>query len=340
MQRQPIAALALLYGLLGWSFVACQSNPKRPQPSDEQVRAHLEASTPQDSVEIDLDGPLPVDSQPQNLPRPNANHTVVATAAGQSIHAADLVGAWMFRDSQGVRELLDRLVLDRLATAEAARLGVRLDGAMVSKDWKSTLAEFEAEVQRADPDRTRDQFIRERLGMDPDVYLHSMANRRRLDLLAARCVRAFSLESENIEARLLVAPDRQTADRVEAGLAQGRSFEALAREHSIDPSAEEGGRIPPVVRSRASIARLVFATPLGEVGGPLQERGRFLYVLPERHHPGQSGPWSQLGPKVEASLAERPIEDLEFVQWQAMALERYEVDTRPLLRFLGHERAD
>ncbi|MFT5199075.1 MAG: hypothetical protein ACI87O_001738, partial [Planctomycetota bacterium] len=35
------------------------------------------------------------------------------------------------------------------------------------------------------------------------------------------------------------------------------------------------------------------------------------------------------------SLPTQPIEDLEFLQWQAMVSARYEVDTRPLLRWVG-----
>ena len=343
--------------LMGWLCLgACQGQPKREKPSLEAVRAQQVARQPMGASEtqaVDLEQPTDrpsaqsasadsssADSLGPDSPGSVDQDPIVARAAGLTIRAGDLLGSWMFRDSEAVRELLDRLVLDRLAQAEAARLGVRLDPAMVAQDWARTLADFDDEIAKAEPTMGREEFVRARLGFDPPTYFAMMAERRHLDLLAARCVRGYFLESERIEARLLVAPDRQSADRVEAGLAQGRPFADLAREFSVDPTASQGGRIPPVVRSRASIARLVFATPLGEVGGPLKERGRFLYVLPESHREGLRETWSVLGPQVEASLVERPIEDLEFIQWQAMVLERYEVDTRPLLRWIGQGQAE
>jgi hypothetical protein len=162
-----------------------------------------------------------------------------------------------------------------------------------------------------------------------------MEARRVLDLLAERCVRAFTLESEAVRAQMIVVPTRAEADRVEAGLAMGRSFDELARDLSQDPSSEEGGRIPPIVRSQAAISRLAFATPIGQVGGPLVEEGRHIYLNVQAVTPGEPGPWAELGPKVEASLERLPIEDLEFLQWQAMVSARYEVDTTPLLRWVG-----
>ncbi|MBL4771408.1 MAG: hypothetical protein JKY61_09765 [Planctomycetes bacterium] len=264
-----------------------------------------------------------------------AESAVVATVAGQDITAQDLVSSWMFRDSAAVRGLVDRLVLDGLVRAEASRLGLRLPSEVISREWSKLLGEFEQEVRKAAPGLSMDQFIQSRLGLDPERYRQSMEARRVLDLLAERCVRAFTLESETVQARMIVVPSRSEADRVEAGLAMGRPFGELARTLSQDPSSEQDGEIPPIVRSSAAISRLAFATPIGQVGGPLVENGRHIYLQVQAVEAGQPGSWAELGPKVEASLQALPIEDLEFLQWQAMVSSRYEVDTMPLMRWVG-----
>ncbi|HPF14865.1 MAG: peptidylprolyl isomerase [Planctomycetes bacterium] len=327
-------AQTVLLGLGGLaSLLGCQSDPVRPKPSLEATRAHF-ANEP--VAGAPSAGAEPAASETKAAsPSSEEDNALIARAAGQAIYLQDLVQAWLFRDSSQAREVLDRLVLDKLVQAEALRFGVRLDPGLVAEDWAATLGDFDAQVAQSDPGATRESFIQSRLGLDPESYLAAMANRRRLDLLAARCVRAFALESDAIEARLIVAPDRKTADLVEAGLASGKSFAELAKQYSSDPSAEQGGWIPPIVRSMAPIARLAFATPIGEVGGPLKEEGRFLFLQADAFREGAGGAWSRLGPLVEQSLATRGIEDLEFVQWQAMALARYEVDTRPLLHMLS-----
>ncbi|MEZ6005017.1 MAG: peptidylprolyl isomerase [Planctomycetota bacterium] len=310
---------------------ACQSDPKvRAKPTLEETRRVLS----EDNSPPPHAGTIPAAARPKGS---GDGGDLLAKVAGQELRAQDVLAAWAFRDSESLRDLFDRLVLDRLVQAEATRLGVQLLPELLEADWRETLAYFDERVAEAQPGMARGAFIQTRLGLDPEAYLTSMRERRRIDLTAARCVRAYSLENDAVLARLIVAPDRQVADRVEAGLAQGKSFEDLAREFSVDPSAELGGRIAPVIRSRAAMSRLAFATAVGEVGGPIQEGQRFLFLYAEALRPGVGGRWKDLAEPVEASLAEQPIEDLEFLQWQAMALARYEVDTSGMNRILGAE---
>ena len=155
------------------------------------------------------------------------------------------------------------------------------------------------------------------------------------DLLASRCVRAFLLENERAVARMIVVQTREEADLVQAGMARGEDFSALAKEHSADPSAEQGGQIPELVRSQSAISRLAFTSEVGEVGGPLMEGGRWIFLRVDGRKPAREGGWEAFGAEVEATLVERPIDDLEFLQWQASVSSRYEVDTSPFLELVG-----
>jgi hypothetical protein len=337
-----ISALLCLMPL-GWA--ACAGPEKQVRPTLEETRAIYDGkgyaskeSASEGDTTAQATATKPATWQ-ETLERNSAASPtaapVVATVAGQNITAQDLLSSWMFRDSAAVRGLVDRLVLDGLVRAEASRLGLRLPAETVASEWGQLVSEFEAEVQKSAPGLSMDQFIQRRLGLEPGRYRQRMEARRVLDLLAERCVRAFTLESETVQAKMIVVASRADADKVEAGLAMGRDFGVLAGELSQDPSGQEGGYIPPIVRSAAAISRLAFATPIGQVGGPLVENGRHIYLQVQSVKAAEPGNWSELGPKVEVSLQTLPIEDLEFLQWQAMVSARYEVDTSPLLRWVG-----
>jgi len=344
-----MAGFPMLRGLLCATsvlWVACAGPAKQERPSLDETRAIYQDKAKAAVPVVDAATKSATKSatwqetlEESTLPTDSTAAPVVARVAGQDITAQDLLSSWMFRDSTAVRGLLDRLVLDGLVRAEASRLGLRLPPEVVANEWNQLVAEYEKEVQKSAPGVSMDRFIQTRLGMDPARYRQRMEARSLFDLLAERCVRAFTLESEAVQAKMIVVPSRAEADKVEAGLAMGRDFGELASKFSQDPSAEDGGRIPPVVRSAAAISRLAFATPIGQVGGPLVENGRHIYLQVEAVMPGDPGPWAELGPKVEASLKTLPIEDLEFLQWQAMVSARYEVDTSPLLRLVGEPDA-
>ncbi len=47
------------------------------------------------------------------------------------------------------------------------------------------------------------------------------------------------------------------------------------------------------------------------------------------------GDWRAIGAQVERSLEERPVQELEFVDWEEAMFTRYEVDTTPFLELIG-----
>ena len=128
---------------------------------------------------------------------------------------------------------------------------------------------MQREVDRSGPGLSMEEFIRQRLGLDPGRYLERLEQQTTVDLLAERVVRAWLLMSERAEVRVIVVDQRENTDLVQARLARGEEFGKLAGEFSVEESAARSGRIPPVVRGTAALARLAFSTPIGEVGGPV-----------------------------------------------------------------------
>ena len=326
------AALALALPLL-----ACASGGNRPRPAEAppevegpalEVRPEPEPAAPATARLAPDAGAAGVDAPARSgVPE-------VARVAGQSIGVDELVEAWTRRESAVVRRYLDELVLERLVVAEATRLDLALEGAEVEAAARDVRARIEEQVRRAGSTDLR-AFLRREVGLDPDRYLEAAERSAVVELLAERCVRAFTLAQERREVSVILCDDREAADRVVAGLLQGEEFADLARAHSGDASGEQGGRIPAVLRTTSAISRLAFHTEVGQVGGPLEQGGRWLFVRVDGAPVPQAGPWPAVGRLVLASLEEEPISDPEYWQWKDAMVDRYEVDTDPLLRLIG-----
>ncbi|MFT7678108.1 MAG: hypothetical protein ACI8QC_002094 [Planctomycetota bacterium] len=329
--------LSLFAGALGFVLGACGSAPNRQPETEPRLDAALIPAAPVELESAEDVSPEQV-SQPEQTPAPVVSAFVprdlLGHVAGSPVFAAELLQAWLHRDSREVSRYLDKLVLDKLVVAEAKRLGIQLPPAALSGALAETRRVLEAEIAKLGGG-TVEQFIEERLGLDATNYLRHVQEAKTIDLLASRCVRAFLMENDRIRARMLVVTESSAKDLVEAGLAQGKDFSELAKEFSKDASGAEGGHIADLVRATSGISRLAFTTPVGEVGGPLFEGGRWLFLRVDGRIPGRPGTWKELGPDVEASLLKGDLDDLEYLQWQADVLARYEVDTGPFLKLVG-----
>jgi hypothetical protein len=155
-------------------------------------------------------------------------------------------------------------------------------------------------------------------------------------LLAERAVRAASLASETIALRLIVVANEEQLGKVQAALAEGRDFAAVAAELSVDDSRARGGSVPFVIADeRSPLARLAFQTEVGAVAGPLPVGDhQFLIKIEERRAPLE-GDWAAVGEKVLASLVAHPVEDAEFLHWKLAMEDRYPIDMRPMMQLIG-----
>ncbi|MFN0243881.1 MAG: hypothetical protein ACKVWV_13415 [Planctomycetota bacterium] len=260
---------------------------------------------------------------------------VIATVAGSQIDVTELLAQWMHRDSRQVREELDHLVMDRLVLAESRRLGVTVAPEEVEKAYAQATASIETEIQKKRAGLTLDRYVNQMLGLDVRHYRERLRDAALKRELASRVIRAWVLQSEHANIRVIVVKDEEQLKAVQDALAGGMTFEEAARKHSSESSADDGGRVPPVVRSDTTMGRLAFATEVGAVGGPKFEQGAWLLIRVDSRPAPIPGTWPDIRETVEKSLAERGVEDLELSQWQATALERYDVDVTPLLRLVG-----
>jgi len=318
--RRPAVALA------GGLLVACgatpnrDSTPPRPEPPLGAVREAAAPGSPRDgTAETGAAGP----------------RVLVARVAGDPIGVEELIQQLLRKEGVRLRDELEELIVARLVRVEAERLGLSADERQVDRNTEAAITELEAEVRQDDPQITFDRFVRGQLGLDPIEFRRRIRLGRELDWLATRCVRTWLFSNERAEVRVIVVESREAADQVGADLAAGKDFAEIARAVSVHESSEQGGAMPPVVRSDAALARLAFSTPVGQVGGPVFEQGSYLFLRVDGRAQPVSGSWAEVGAAVEASLEERTIEDPEYWQWKAAMQDRYEVDMQPFLDLAG-----
>ncbi len=280
----------------------------------------------------------PTDQQPvaASAAQPEvASEPLVAIVAGRPVYVSELLTQWVYARNFEVLKQLDNLALGRIVAAEAQRLGVMVPPSLVTAAAEESVSALEAEVKKKNPKLGFDTYVDRVLGLDPIRYRERLRDDALRQLLADRVARAWLLGCERREVRIVVAKEESVRDAVQKDLAAGRDFSEIAREHSMDPSGLEGGRIPAVVRGDAPIAKLAFSSAPNQVVGPIQESGRWLFLVVDAQPPVVAGSWEQIAPQVELDLRARAVEELEIAQWRSAMQARYEVDFQPFLRLVG-----
>jgi parvulin-like peptidyl-prolyl isomerase len=248
---------------------------------------------------------------------------------------ADLLGLWMQRDSFELFRQAKHLVANKLVELEARRLSISLDAELAEKRYKESVADIEKSLAKDRPGIKLDDFVSRVLGLDPLRYRERLRTDAARGVLAERCVRAYLLENEHAELRLIAVQSEDALKKVQAALASGAEFAAVAKENSVDPSSKQGGRMSGVVKSNSIMGRLAFNTPVGSVSAPEYAQGVWLLIKVEGRPAPITGGWKELRSAVEASLADWKIDDVEYKQWETAMGERYSVDLAPLLALSG-----
>ena len=115
------------------------------------------------------------------------------------------------------------------------------------------------------------------------------------------------------ESNPLVEPQVQLklAEDIVARLKKGESFEELAKEHSADAYAQDGGKVGKTQRTDLSpaFAAILMETPTGEILGPLEDtRGYTIVRLDEKYY-GPTPPLDKVKPQVESRVRTRKNKD-------------------------------
>lgn len=261
---------------------------------------------------------------------------LLVRVGSRDIDAADLLGQWLQRDSPALWNQLNLLIAGELARLEAERRKVEIDPLEVERRLAAHLGALRALWLERYPGQSFDAVLRDRLQMDPQRFRQRLRGETARELVSERVVRLHTLTSRRVSLSVLAAKDLETAKALAERVGQGEDFAALAKEHSVDPSAERGGRLPDLTYNQdAPLVRRAFAAPVGRVDGPFELGGRHVLLLVHGRLEAREGDWPEHGEEVLASLAADPVGESEFVAWQVEAERRWPVDVGPLLELLG-----
>lgn len=292
-----------------------------------------------EAQQIEPPRPAPeLSAGPELGPIPDSRGPALAIVAGDPVYVDEFLVHLLHRDSRLVFDAVDRIAIARLALLEAGRLEVRVDPAQVDQRLSEDQAEM---VKMLEPSGMQlDRYLVEELGLNPNRYFEVLREEILQQLLTERVMRAWTLGQERTELSVIVTQTQAEMDSVQVRLGQGEDFAALAAELSVDPSRANGGVLPPVVRSELSpLSRLAFQTAVGVTGGPMEQDGHWILIRPDARPAPLSGPWSQISPAVEASLAAEPVADPEYWQWRSAMSRSYKIDHSPLLKLAGEPSA-
>jgi hypothetical protein len=339
MRLRPALAALLLAGC------AATSNPDDVRPASPTAPAPA-AQAPREEAGTSSESKAAPDPKAEpkadaaSAPASRTSELAVGSVGGELLDVREFLSRLWMRDSERAREVFEYLVMSQIALFEADRLGLRLDPALADATVEKAWAALQERIEAKGSKLTLDQHIERTLEMDRGDYERKLRADAIVQLLTERCVRAWYLSNPRVELRLIELDDEATLTAAQAALDAGTPFEDVARAHGTDTEAAQGGTRMTIVRSEASeLARLAFSTDVGAIGGPLVQGGRFLLIRPDARREPLEGSWAEVGPAVEQSLREMPIDSdrLEYAQWRAAMVRRYPID---LSRFLNLIRGE
>lgn len=357
-RRATLAALAVAAAA---SLAAAAPAPAAPAPDAAPDSAQAAAGAPDHAVPVLLDRIVAiVDEEPvlqSDLDREIALYKLEREQAGQ---AADR------SDEELRREILDRLVENKLLIAAAKEAEIRIEDETVQQDVEEnvqelvkhfgSLAALEAELRRSGmtlPDyRSRSAaMLRDR------HYVSAVINRfvrpkvevleneleeyyRAHPELAPTTPDSVSLASILIPVVPSDAAQRALQDKlaqIQQELAGGADFGEVARRHSEGPEARRGGLIGtlrPGDLASAQLERAIFALGAGETSRPVRaEAGLFIFHVDEVAEAGRT---------VRQIYLRLPIEtaDIEAARARAQAARERVLAGEPFDRVAAEVSAD
>lgn len=320
---------------------ATDANEPASQPSTEP-KAPVKA--PVVTPEPRKPEPAPATSNPQPANPPAAKSQPPPAATPQDSQSALLLGnvgdraldsvtflrkLWV-ADNRLARRVVEQMVFAELATLESDRLGIRLVEAGVEAELKRATNELERKLESKGSKLTLREHIDQVIGVEPELYLADLRDETIVQMLAERCVRAYMLETDRCDVVITEVRSAEARDAFESGLALGKSFDELALAHGFGDEETTHVTRMQIARSESQeLPRVVFATPQGKVGGPLEQNGRWLFFVPQTRTEGRPGTWAELREDVEKSLMAQPVGDMEFLQWRSAMVRRYRVELEP-----------
>ena len=120
-------------------------------------------------------------------------------------------------------------------------------------------------------------------------------------------------QKEMVRTERIVVKTEEEARKVQASLAQGEPFEALARAKSIDPSAKRGGEVgwQEVDKMPQDFQKAVLTLKKGQVSGIVESGSRYYLIKLTDRKEGASKSLKEATPLIEQKLRAAKIASIK-----------------------------
>ncbi len=328
---RPRGSGALAAGALA-AFVAagCVGEGATPLRPDD---AAASAADPARSSK--RDGPR---TSPELVP-PGAStggDLTVAVVDGAPVHAADAYRLLLLSLPDETQNAARQLVVDRIAAAEAASESINVPPAVVDRELERVLGEQDRKVRESSKGKQDlASYVQTTYALDKAHYAELVRQTVARSLLLERVVLLELARHPRTQLRLIRVKEKSLAEEIRRKITQGADFATLARQHSEDGSAREGGLYPPLP---SDLPSQLFARTEGLKGGDVGEveevstndgpRFRIVQVLTRL--PAETGTWAERGSGIDKVLEGRPLSPLELEAWMHVMETRHPIRILPL----------
>ena len=237
-------------------------------------------------------------------------------------------------------KLLNQLIEDRLVYQEAQKLGITVSDAEIQEDLSVFKAQFpnpsafEKEMERSGlnfPDI--EKRIRERISI---MKLHQSLIRSNVIVSPAEVEQYYKdhpgefAQKEQVKAWCITLPKNEEAGKkgmtdetskkkarqLIEQLKRGADFEKLAKEHSQDSHAVQGGFVGFVQRGDmvGSIDKVLFSLPKGSISDVLETEFNYHIFKVDEKHPASNKTFEQAKDEITEKLFRMKAHE-RFVKW-------------------------
>ncbi len=321
-------------GLAGLTLLGCSSAGELGSNGAELGSASTpKASAPRAPV-VPMDAPRAADgaaASGSTTPGAATGERAIATVDGAVIGADEVFRLLQLSVPDEANNAIRQLVIDRLSGAEAAASGVAVPPAVLERELAHLLADQERKIAESSHGaRDLAKHVQQTWGLTRDEYVAIASASLERSLLLERVVLAELARHPRVQLRLLRVKERKLADEIRGKLEQGADFAALARQHSEDGSAREGGIYPPLPTDLPSPlferteklepSQLSEVQEIATADGP---RYRIVQML--ARIPADRGDAAARAAAIEELLDGRHLAPLELEAWMRIMEERHAI---------------
>jgi len=260
---------------------------------------------------------------------------VVVTVGDVELRQSDVFRVLDLATPGKSAEIIRQMVLTTAAQLDAQAEGIDVPAEDLQKQIALSISEQKASFAlEVDETMPLEEYLELRHGIAPGEYQDEVRRMVLASMLLERAVRLDQMRSARDEVALIVVEDEALAREIAGKLAEGASFSALARQHSIHPSSTRGGEVPPLFDD-VSLPLLEGRATLepGEVLGPatitLAGNTYWRLVRLIDRHEATAAPWAELRERIETDLTTRPLDPDELALFEARVVDRYRVNRPP-----------